>query len=151
MNADFALAITRSIAAATIVIVPKSTRRTVGLAIIAKLRKLEHRVLAVSVSGMHTHVLVELPDNVQAIRGVIGECKAKASHVIRAVLPGRVWARDGDYEPLDNRAHQLNAYGYILRRDGAWVWSFKGWERESLPRQKKPRASKTRPRGVEVG
>ncbi|MHB1156655.1 MAG: hypothetical protein ACYC26_07435 [Phycisphaerales bacterium] len=124
------------------VIIPVTVRRIVGWAIIEKLRKLDHRVLAVSVSGKHAHFVVELPDNLKQMRSIVGQCKAKASHVVRETLPGRVWARDGDYQPLDDRSHQINAYRYTLRQDGAWVWSYKGWE------QMNPRNSKTRPRGL---
>lgn len=130
------------------VIIPKASRRAVGLALIAKLSKLDHRLLAVSVSGMHAHLVVELPDDVKAIRKVLGECKTVASHAIRNVLPGRVWGRDGDYEPLDDARHHLEGYRYVLKQHGAWVWSFKGWERANPPQPKNPRASKTRPRGL---
>lgn len=69
------------------VVIPQSARRTVGQALRAKLDKLGHRVLAVSVSGMHAHMVVELSDDLKAIRKAIGECKCVASHAIRDVFP----------------------------------------------------------------
>lgn len=74
------------------VIIPRRCRAVVGEAILLKLEKLGHRVLSISVSGMHAPVLVELPDDLRVIRHVVGQCKTVASHAVREVLPGRVWA-----------------------------------------------------------
>lgn len=39
------------------VVIPRDLRATVGQAVLAKLRKLAYRVLAIAVSGMHVHTL----------------------------------------------------------------------------------------------
>src|SRR6185437_17128718 len=43
------------------VIIPEECRAIVGRCIVDYLREQQYRVLVVSVSGMHAHVLVELP------------------------------------------------------------------------------------------
>lgn len=110
------------------VVIPQSHRPIVGRAILAKLRKLGFRAVALAVAGMHAHLLVELPDEVKRIKQLIGQCKTVSSHAIRDALPGRVWGHDGGYKPVDDTAHQRNVYRYILRQKGAWVWSFKDGE-----------------------
>lgn len=107
------------------IIIPRRCRALVGRTLIEKLRALRHEVLAVSVSGMHAHLLVELPDDTAAIRKIIGLSKAAASYAIHADLPGRVWARDGGWKPVDTPGHQREVYGYILRQPAAWAWSYR--------------------------
>ncbi len=107
------------------VVISSSLRETVGRKMIAKLRRLKHRALAVSVSGMHAHLLVELADDLTAIRHIVGQCKTAASHAIRGELPGRVWARYGSFKPIKDKEHHLNTFNYILNQKDAWVWSYK--------------------------
>jgi hypothetical protein len=107
------------------VMIPAALRPMVGEAILAKLLKLELRVLAVSVAGMHSHLLVELPDNPITIRHLIGQCKSVSSHAIRERLPGRVWAYGGGFKPVDDPEHQRNVYTYILNQSDAWTWTYK--------------------------
>jgi hypothetical protein len=107
------------------VVIPQFLRAIVGGAILAKLKKLQYRCLVISVAGMHTHLQVELPDDLAMIRHIIGQCKAVASHAIRNQLPGRVWARDGAYKPIDTPEHQSNVFNYILSQEDAWNWSYK--------------------------
>ena len=106
------------------VIIPKSPREKVGTAIIKKLQSIRLRVLAIAVAGMHTHILVELPDDKKAIKSIIGRCKMKASHAIRAEMPGRVWGGGCHPKRVDTAEHQRRAYRYILRQPDAWIWSF---------------------------
>ncbi len=114
------------------VIISPELRPVVGRAILAKLKKLEHQVLAVSVAGMHTHFLAELPDDVALIRHVLGQCKSASSHAIRGRLPGRVWGAGGDYDPVDDPVHHRNVYQYILDQENAWIWSFRDEESRRL-------------------
>jgi hypothetical protein len=107
------------------VVIPALLRPTVGGEILAKLRKLRYRCLALSVAVTHAHIQVELPDDLPKIRHLIGQCKAAASHAIRDRLPGRVWARDGAYIPIDDPEHQRNVFNYILSQEDAWIWSYK--------------------------
>src|ERR1051325_3887554 len=86
------------------VVIPTELRETVGRAIVAKLQQEHHRVLAVSVSGMHSHWLVELPDDMPTIWKIIGQCKSASSHAVRKQLPGRVWARQGNPKRINDKA-----------------------------------------------
>ena len=107
------------------VVIPAQLRPLVGRKMLHKLIALDHRILAMSVAGMHVHVLVELPSDLKAARKEIGLCKSASSHAIRKKLPGRVWARDGDFEPVDSSQHQQRVYRYILNQKGAWIWCYR--------------------------
>ena len=107
------------------VVIPKQLRPVVGRKILQKLIKLDHRILAMSVAGMHVHMLVELPCHLKAVRKEIGLCKSASSHAIRRELPGRVWAVDGDFEPVDSPQHERRVYRYILDQAGAWIWCWR--------------------------
>jgi REP element-mobilizing transposase RayT len=125
------------------VVIPRDLRPTVGQAILRKLKKLDHRVLALAVAGMHVHMLVELPDSRSLIGHIIGQCKTVSSHAIRDRLPGRVWGAGGGFKPVDDEKHHRNVYLYILRQPDAWVWSFKD-EEGANP---KPRGESSSPGG----
>ncbi len=112
------------------VVIPKDSRETAGQAILAKLKKLEYRVLVVSVSATHSHWLVELPDDLKQVRLIVGQCKTKSSHAIRKVLPGRVWAFRGSFISVETRDHQVKAYRYILDQEDAWIWDFQKEEKQ---------------------
>lgn len=107
------------------VVIPEEAKETVGRAILAKLEKLEHRCLALSVASTHSHWLVELPEDEKTVRKIVGECKTKSSHAIREVLPGKVWAFRGKFIRVKNRKHHQNTYGYIRGQDDAWIWDYK--------------------------
>lgn len=107
------------------VLIPEDCRNKVGIAMLRKLRKLNYACLAISVSGMHAHVQVELPDDLPVVRQIMGQCKTVSSHAIRAVLPGRVWGRDGSFTPIDDPEHHRNVFHYILGQEDAWTWSYK--------------------------
>jgi hypothetical protein len=72
-------------------------REAVGQAILAKLKKGNHRLLALSVAVTHSHWLVELPENLKETRKIVGQCKSASSHKIRDQVPGRVWAFRGSF------------------------------------------------------
>ncbi len=107
------------------VLIPVDARPIVGVAILKKLGKLEYRILVLAVAGMHSHMLVELPDDLKTIKQIIGQCKTVSSHAVREQLPGRVWALRGSYKPVDEPVYQRNVYHYILNQENAWVWSHK--------------------------
>ncbi len=107
------------------VVLPVECRPFVGQEILQKLQDDGYQVLALAVAGMHTHIQVELPDDLPTIRRIIGNCKRAASHAIRELLPGRVWVRDGGYKPIDDAEHQRNVFHYILQQMDAWIWSYK--------------------------
>jgi REP element-mobilizing transposase RayT len=101
----------------------------VGRAILAKLNKLGYRVLAVAAT--HSHWLVELPEDETEVRQIVGQCKTKSSHAIRAQVPGRVWAYRGKNIRVKDRTHQLNVYRYILTQADAWIWDYKKVEKKA--------------------
>ncbi|MCE5327636.1 MAG: hypothetical protein LLG01_14615 [Planctomycetaceae bacterium] len=108
-------------------VIPRSIRATVGKAMIDTLIARGHRVLAISVSGQHSHLLVELPDDLTAIRRIIGDAKSRSSLAIRQQMPGRVWSARGTYLRIENRRHHVCTFDYILTQqsEGAWTWSFR--------------------------
>jgi hypothetical protein len=115
------------------VIIPRDLRGVVGGAILAKLEKLGHRVLALSVAGMHTHLLVELPELIRAAKHVVGQCKAASSHSVRHPMPGQVWSGGGKFKPVDDPDYQREVFRYILDQEYAWVWSYRDEQRKHNP------------------
>jgi REP element-mobilizing transposase RayT len=107
------------------VVIPADARSIVGKAILKKLDKLGYRILVLAVAGMHAHMLVELPDDDKTVKGIIGQCKTVSSHSVRKKLPGRVWAIQGSFIPVDDPVYQKNIYYYVLRQEDAWIWSYK--------------------------
>lgn len=109
------------------IVIPRKARADVGRAIVALLCSEGHRLLVMSVGGMHAHLLVELPDNVRRIKAIVGHAKSKSSRAVKHILPGSIWARGGRFEKIKDRAHHRNVYNYILTRQerGTWVWSYK--------------------------
>jgi REP element-mobilizing transposase RayT len=107
------------------VTIRRDIRAIVVQAFVKTLRELGYRVIVVSISGRHLHALVELPDDRPAIRRIIGKCKQRASHVIRDVMPGSIWAEGGEFKPINDDAHYANAFDYIRTKQGpdALVWS----------------------------
>jgi REP element-mobilizing transposase RayT len=106
------------------IVIPADLHETAGRAILAKLKKGNYRVLAVSVSATHSHWLVELPSDYEETKQIAGQCKAKSSHAIRDRVPGRVWGSGGSFKRIKDRQHHLNAYHYILDQEDAWIWDF---------------------------
>jgi len=106
-----------------------------GLAILQKLHQLGFRVLVISVSSDHVHLLVELPYDLKAVKRIIGQCKGFASHEVTEDLPGQIWAEGGDFKLVNDRAHHERAFYYIRDKqgEGAWTWTFKDSHRASNP------------------
>jgi hypothetical protein len=107
------------------VIIPRDQRQVIAESIRDETNRVSHRMLVIAVADTHCHFLVELPDDMDEVRRIVGEAKRKASVAVRKHLPGRVWAHDGKYEPVDTIEHQRNTYVYIRdKQDDAWIWSF---------------------------
>ena len=102
--------------------IPTRLRSAIGMHIIAALRELGHEVLAISVSGRHSHFLVELPDDLRVIKAIVGEAKRASSRAVREAMPGKVWAAGGDFDPIDSRVGLHDAGNYILTKQGPWAW-----------------------------
>lgn len=109
----------------TAVFIPLTLRAWIGRAIVQKLIRLGFRALAVSVSGNHFHILVELPIGLPEIKRIIGQCKGVASHAVRDQMPGTIWEAGGNFDPIKDREHQVNVFYYIRDKQGpgAWVWT----------------------------
>lgn len=107
------------------VVLENEIRETIGLAIIAELKKQGCRVLAIAVAATHVHILCELPDDESEWRAIVGRCKTAACYAVREQKPGRLWGRNATYKPIDDRSHHANTFRYILGQAGAWTWSFK--------------------------
>lgn len=85
------------------------------------------RVLAVSVSSNHAHIVAELPIDPKQARRIIGEAKRLASKAVRKTMPGRLWAAGGSYEPIKDRDHLAASVTHVRDKQGSgsWSWSFR--------------------------
>ncbi|MEM6506342.1 MAG: hypothetical protein AAGC44_09070 [Planctomycetota bacterium] len=112
------------------VVLPAELREAVGRGFVQVLIGRGHRVLAVSVSGMHLHALAELPGDRPGVKAEIGYAKKGGSRAISKQLPGRVWARDCGLKLIRDEAHHLNTFSYVERHveEGAFVWTFRNGE-----------------------
>jgi REP element-mobilizing transposase RayT len=102
-------------------------RVVIGNSLVEYFQKVGYRILVVAVTKVHAHALVELPDNILKIRGIVGEAKRCSSRAVKDAIPGAVWAAGGTFKPIKDADHQRNAYSYILHDQGpgAWTWSFR--------------------------
>ncbi len=105
-------------------------------------------VLAITVSRMHVHVLVRLPqgkkptasrsglrgskglretDPARYYMGIAKERVAKGLTAEGLVAPGGVWGKRGKIKPIRDRKHQVHVFNYILEHieEGGAVWSFR--------------------------
>ena len=94
---------------------------------VSKMLSLGFRVIACSVGKRHLHALVELVSDYHERRKIVGKCKQKASHAVRLILPGNIWAEGGEFKKINDADHLTNAYDYIRTKQepGAIVWSHK--------------------------
>ena len=108
-------------------IIPRPVRSRIAAALIGKIQEMKYRCHCVSVSATHSHLLVELPDDLARIRKVVGQWKQAASHAVRDVMPGKVWAEGGDWEPIDTPERLRIEFVYVTTKQGpgAHVWSFR--------------------------
>ena len=108
-------------------IVPHHLREKLGLNVLQRLEKQNHRVLILSVAGMHVHGLIELPADYQTARTEIGKAKRVVSLAMRDDMPGRIWAGGCGLKWINDEQHHRNTFNYILkhRDEGAWLWTFR--------------------------
>jgi hypothetical protein len=83
------------------------------------------RIIACAVGKNHLHALADLPIDYGQAKKEVGKCKQKASHAVRALKPGSIWAEGGSYKCIKDAEHLHNTYGYIRTRQdpGTVVWS----------------------------
>ena len=119
-------------------------RAPIGQVLVRYLLDEGHRILIVSVSKTHAHLLVELPNNEKAMKEIIGRAKSRSSRAVKDQLPGSIWAEGGDFEPVLNAAHESNAFSYIRDQQGpdAWTWTHLDALPPELPPNRAPRKKK---------
>jgi REP element-mobilizing transposase RayT len=109
------------------VVLRREIRAIIGAALVEWLKRHGYRVLAVSVSSDHAHILIELIDDPAVIKRVIGEAKRVSSRAVKSQLPGAVWSAGCDYAPIDDADRLRNEVDYVLLKQGrdSWTWSFR--------------------------
>jgi REP element-mobilizing transposase RayT len=98
--------------------IPLGRRAALAKAIARLLTEAGYRVLVVSVSGCHAHLLAELPVDLAEFKRVIAHVKMKSSRTLKDVLPGRVWSRGDKHILVNDDTHLAEEYGYIRDRQG---------------------------------
>ena len=133
--------------------IPPDLRETICHAFAESLLQSGHRCVLASVSATHLHAIVELPDNIIAIRAIVGAAKRIASRAVKNHLPGQLWSRGGEYRRIKDNPHFANAYDYVRdgQEDGAHLWTCEEGERLRTTlepryprRRRKARATKRR-------
>ena len=107
------------------VIVDAPLQPRIGEALLQKTDAIGARVLCVTVSRTHAHLLIELPADADGVNREAGRLKQFASHRVRDAVPGALWAKSGEPIRIRDRRHQHRVYRYILdhaRKENAWVW-----------------------------
>ena len=108
----------------TAVKIPRRLRGELGLAILRAVSRQGYRILAISVSGKHLHLLVELPRDRAVVKRVVGRWKTTRTPAVRRRLPGSIWGEGGKYKPVRDRGHQRRAWKYIADEQGSGAWSW---------------------------
>jgi hypothetical protein len=101
-------------------------QRAAAEALVTKLVDDGIQVLALTVDDHHFHLLARFPDHKP--RHWIGRAKMHAAMLLRDHgLKGGVWARSFRALPVNDRAHQVNVFRYIVghRQRSAIVWTFR--------------------------
>ena len=130
--------------------IEKDLRPIVGLAILAYLRSMGFRVLAIAIGKVHAHIVVELPKDLAAVRKIIGDVKRKSSRAIKEWKPGTVWSPGGEFVVCWDREHLKNAFEYVIydQGPGAWTWSYQDPNDDGMFARREPpeRAARKRNR-----
>jgi hypothetical protein len=82
--------------------VPMDLRPIIGRTILEYLLAIGMRVIAIAVGKVHTHIVVELVDDMRFVKHLIGQVKRKSSRAVKQQLPGAVWSAGGTYKPIDD-------------------------------------------------
>lgn len=103
---------------------------TVGSAILANIHKQNFRFVALSVNAthVHVHVLVELPDDVERVKEIVGWFKWFATRDLREAHPEytsiEIWADGETYKAVDDPQYFCSTEKYILEKQGADAWTY---------------------------
>jgi REP element-mobilizing transposase RayT len=113
---------------AKVVLSPAECERVAGV-VIEQFSRYGCRLLALAVSPVHAHLLVELHSDPTVRKRILGFVKRAATAALQPGRHGRLWAQGALFKVIRDREHHLNTFRYISTQQRcAWVWSF----RESL-------------------
>jgi hypothetical protein len=100
-------------------------RISIAREFVNKMHHLGFRLIACSIGNRHLHALTELPSAYDQMKQIVGKCKQRASHAVRDILPGGIWAAGGEFKRVKDREHLHNVFEYIRTKQeaGAIVWS----------------------------
>jgi hypothetical protein len=101
-------------------------RKLVGQSLVEMLVRQESEVLALSLTAVHFHLLARFRD--AQVRPLAGRAKKHAYFQLRdAGFAGTLWGDGTSVVPVEDRAHQVNVFNYIVdhRAENAWVWTFR--------------------------
>jgi REP element-mobilizing transposase RayT len=84
-----------------------------------------YRVLAVAVTKVHAHFLVELPGPLSDVKEIVGQAKRSSSRAVKKEMPGAVWSAGGTFKRVLNSEHSKSVHDYIIFDQGfdAWTWT----------------------------
>lgn len=97
----------------------------VGDAFLETFKFLNTSVLAIAVHATHVHLQVQFDP--KQVRIDCGKAKKNAWYRLREQgWQGKLWAKRGKYQPIQDYQHQKNTYAYILKhsQENAWVWKW---------------------------
>ncbi len=120
------------------VVLTPEWREIIGIAVRERLIGLGGEVIAITVTATHIHIQAKMPRSCP--RKWAGLAKQPAWFVARdRGWVGQLWAKRSRAEPIKDRQHQENTFGYIARHweEGGWVWTF----RDPPPQQSPPVAT----------
>jgi len=105
----------------------RNERAIIGREIVRHLQTQGYRMLAIAVTKVHAHLLVELPGALDGVKAIIGSAKRFSSRAVERSMPGSIWAAGGMYKRVSESSHRRNVLAYILYGQGAeaWTWSFR--------------------------
>src|SRR5439155_5140639 len=67
---------------------------------VLKMRKLGYDIIAAAIVKRHLHALTPLPNEYEKMKREVGKCKQKASHAVRTLLPGSIWAAGAEFKRI---------------------------------------------------
>jgi len=109
-------------------------RSIVGVAMLTYLRAMRFRVLAISITKVHAHVVAELPEPRAEVTYIVGEVKRKSSRAIKKWKPGSVWSAGGEFLIVSDARYLKSVTDYVLydQGRGAWTWGYQDGNDEGM-------------------
>jgi len=106
-------------------VVLNPTERAIACEVFARFAG-NDRLLVISVSGLHVHMLAQLSTDPAEARATVGDWKREASCALRDELPGKLWATGCGLKPIKDRSHHRRTFKYICDHidEGAVVWRY---------------------------